>query len=198
MTVLIIDNHDSFTWNLVQLARSCAEAEIVVRANDRISAAEALQYDGIIVSPGPGLPREAGALCDVLGACAPTARILGVCLGHQAIAEIFGGVVFRLDTVYHGVATRVEVLDPEETLFRQLPQRFPAGLYHSWAVARDPFPPQLALTAVSEEGLVMALRHREFDVRGVQFHPESVMTPDGAHIIRNWFRGFRGGDGSRY
>jgi anthranilate synthase component 2 len=198
MTVLIIDNHDSFTWNLVQLARECVDAEIVVRANDRITAAEALRCDGILLSPGPGVPRTAGALCEVLRACAPTVRILGVCLGHQAIADVFGGVVSRLDTVYHGVTTRVHVIDPAEALFHDIPQPFEAGLYHSWAVAREPFSPQLAVTAVSDEGLVMALRHREFDVRGVQFHPESVMTPVGAQLLRNWFLRVPGATQPRY
>ena len=190
MTVLLIDNDDSFTWNLVELARQCGVCDVVVRPNDSITPAEALTFDGVLLSPGPGVARDAGRLCEVIRVCAPCTRILGVCLGHQAIAEVFGAAVERLDTVFHGVTTAVRVVDEEELLFRTIASPFTAGLYHSWAVARERFPADLVLTAVSDEGLVMGLRHRHFDVRGVQFHPESFMTPSGMTLFRNWLEGF--------
>ncbi|MBL0176914.1 MAG: aminodeoxychorismate/anthranilate synthase component II [Ignavibacteria bacterium] len=190
MTLLIIDNVDSFTWNLAQLARSCGAGEVTVRRNDDVDVETAMRFDGIILSPGPGVPSEAASLCDVIRACAPCKRMLGVCLGHQAIAEVFGATLVRLDTVFHGVTARVRVIDEGEQLFRGLGTPFAAGLYHSWAVSREPFPAALAATALSDDGILMALRHRQYDVRGVQFHPESVMTPAGATIMRNWLDGF--------
>lgn len=184
MRIVIIDNYDSFTYNLAHLVKSL-RADVTVLRNDRFVLEELEAFDKIILSPGPGIPSEAGLLMDVIRTYAGRKPMLGVCLGHQAIGEVFGARLENLRDVFHGVATegRQSGTDP---LFRGLPERIVMGRYHSWVVSREGFPDCLEITAVSDEGQVMALRHREFDIHGIQFHPESVLTPDGAVILRNW------------
>ena len=184
MRIVIIDNYDSFTYNLAHLVKSLG-AEVTVLRNDRFALEELEAFDKIILSPGPGIPSEAGQLLDVIRTYAGRKPMLGVCLGHQAIGEVFGATLENLSDVFHGVATegRQFGVDP---IFRGLPERIVMGRYHSWVVSREDFPDCLEITAVSDEGQIMALRHREFDIHGIQFHPESVLTPDGAVILRNW------------
>ncbi len=184
MKIAVIDNYDSFTYNLVHLVRQLG-ADVAVRRNDQFEISDIEPYDKIILSPGPGIPSEAGLLTDVIRAYAGRKPILGVCLGHQAIGEAFGARLENLKEVYHGVATPV-TLDTAEPLFRGLPRRIDVGRYHSWVVSRDGLPECLSVTAESDDGNIMALRHNEFDVRGIQFHPESILTPDGAAIVKNW------------
>ena len=184
MRIVIIDNYDSFTYNLAHLVKSLG-AEVTVLRNDRFALEELEAFDKIILSPGPGIPSEAGQLLDVIRTYAGRKPMLGVCLGHQAIGEVFGATLENLSDVFHGVATegRQFGVDP---IFRGLPERIVMGRYHSWVVSREGFPDSLEITAISDEGQIMALRHREFDIHGIQFHPESVLTLDGAAILRNW------------
>ncbi|MBO6063500.1 MAG: aminodeoxychorismate/anthranilate synthase component II [Bacteroidales bacterium] len=184
MRIVIIDNYDSFTYNLAHLVKSLG-GEVTVLRNDRFALEELEAFDKIILSPGPGIPSEAGQLLDVIRTYAGRKPMLGVCLGHQAIGEVFCAKLENLSDVFHGVATegRQFGVDP---IFRGLPERIVMGRYHSWVVSRESFPDSLEITAVSDEGQIMALRHREFDIHGIQFHPESVLTPDGAAILRNW------------
>ena len=184
MKIVIIDNYDSFTYNLAHLVKSLG-ADVTVLRNDRFALEELEAFDKIILSPGPGIPSEAGLLMDVIRTYAGRKPMLGVCLGHQAIGEAFGATLENLSDVFHGVATegRQFGVDP---IFRGLPERIVMGRYHSWVVSREGFPDSLEITAVSDEGQIMALRHREFDIHGIQFHPESVLTPDGAVILSNW------------
>ena len=184
MRIVIIDNYDSFTYNLAHLVKSLG-ADVTVLRNDRFALEELEAFDKIILSPGPGIPSEAGLLMDVIRTYAGRKPMLGVCLGHQAIGEAFGATLENLSDVFHGVATegRQFGVDP---IFRGLPERIVMGRYHSWVVSREGFPDSLEITAVSDEGQIMALRHREFDIHGIQFHPESVLTPDGAVILSNW------------
>ena len=184
MRIVIIDNYDSFTYNLAHLVKSLG-AEVTVLRNDCFALEELEAFDKIILSPGPGIPSEAGQLLDVIRTYAGRKPMLGVCLGHQAIGEVFGATLENLSDVFHGVATegRQFGVDP---IFRGLPERIVMGRYHSWVVSRESFPDSLEITAVSDEGQIMALRHREFDIHGIQFHPESVLTPDGAALLRNW------------
>ena len=184
MRIVIIDNYDSFTYNLAHLVKSLG-ADVTVLRNDRFALEELEAFDKIILSPGPGIPSEAGLLMDVIRTYAGRKPMLGVCLGHQAIGEVFGARLENLSDVFHGVATegRQFGVDP---IFRGLPERIVMGRYHSWVVSREGFPDCLEITAVSDEGQIMALRHREFDIHGIQFHPESVLTPDGAVLLRNW------------
>ena len=184
MHIVIIDNYDSFTYNLAHLVKSLG-AEVTVLRNDRFALEELEAFDKIILSPGPGIPSEAGLLLDVIRTYAGRKPILGVCLGHQAIGEVFGARLENLSDVFHGVATegRQFGVDP---IFQGLPERIVMGRYHSWVVSNEDFPDCLEITAVSDEGQIMALRHREFDIHGIQFHPESVLTPDGTAILRNW------------
>ena len=184
MRIVIIDNYDSFTYNLAHLVKSLG-AEVTVLRNDRFALEELEAFDKIILSPGPGIPSEAGLLLDVIRTYAGHKPMLGVCLGHQAIGEVFGARLENLRDVFHGVATEGRQFGTDP-LFRGLPERIVMGRYHSWVVGREGFPDCLEITAVSDEGQIMALRHREFDIHGIQFHPESVLTPDGAVIIRNW------------
>ena len=184
MKVIIIDNYDSFTFNLSHLVKQLGVACDTVR-NDRFRLNDLECYDGIILSPGPGIPSEAGLLLDVIRTYAPSKPLLGVCLGHQAIGEAFGAQLENLSDVFHGVQTPINVTAPD-ILFRCLPPSINVGRYHSWVVSRKAFPSCLEVTAESAEGQIMALRHRTLNVRGIQFHPESVLTPDGATIIRNW------------
>lgn len=184
MKLLIIDNYDSFTYNLVHLVESLGTECTVVR-NDKISLSEVAQYDSIILSPGPGIPDEAGITKKVIQQFSTSKKILGVCLGHQAIGEVCGGQLINLSEVYHGVATPVQV-KVNDKLFDDVPSTFLAGRYHSWVVSEEKFPDELEITATDANGQVMALRHRTHNVRGVQFHPESVLTEHGSKIINNW------------
>lgn len=186
MKIAIIDNYDSFVYNLSHLVKELG-AEVSVLRNDQFRMEELEAFDKILLSPGPGVPEEAGLLLDVIRTYAGKKPILGVCLGEQAIGEVYGAQLSNLDTVFHGIQSpvTVSVLD---YLFEGLPQRFPVGRYHSWVVDRKDLPDCLEVTATSDEGYIMALRHRTLDVRGVQFHPESVLTPDGKQLIGNWLR----------
>jgi len=182
--ILLIDNYDSFTYNLVHLIKSIGY-DVEVRRNDAITISEAGNYDKILLSPGPGIPSEAGVLMEIVRHYASTKSILGVCLGHQAIGEVFGAKLVNLSEVHHGIASWIEITK-KDILFNGLDDSFEAGRYHSWAVSLENFPPELEITAVDASGEIMALRHKKFDVRGVQFHPESVLTPVGRRIIQNW------------
>ena len=187
MRVLLLDNHDSFTWNLHHVLQPLVEEVDVVR-NDAITVAEAATYDRLVLSPGPGLPSESGVLMDVVRELLPTHPMLGVCLGMQALVEVCGGSLFQQTEVMHGRVADCRVEEPGDPLFQGLPARFPVGLYHSWAAALDTLPAELQVTARSERGVIMAVRHRHLPACGVQFHPESVMTPDGARLLANWVR----------
>ncbi len=186
MKIVIIDNYDSFTYNLSHLVKALG-AEVTVYRNDAFEMQQLEAFDKIILSPGPGIPSEAGLLLDVISAYAGKKPILGVCLGHQAIGEYFGGTLSNLGQVYHGVATPVH-LTTRDYLFEGLPDTFDGGRYHSWIVNADNLPHCLEATSVSGEGFIMSLRHREYDIRGIQYHPESVLTPDGKTIISNWLK----------
>lgn len=187
MKVLILDNYDSFTYNIVHMVRELGCTQLDVVLNDRIDLDRVEQYDKIILSPGPGIPSEAGQLLPLIKRYAPTKSILGICLGEQAIGESFGATLSNLSQVFHGVATEVEVI-ADDPLFRNLPSRFDVGRYHSWIVDRADLPQELIVTAVDNSGNIMALAHRHYDVRGVQFHPESVLTPSGKTMIDNWLK----------
>lgn len=184
MNIVIIDNYDSFTYNLSHQLKALGAQVDVVR-NDAFQMFQLEPYDKIVLSPGPGIPEEAGLLNDVIRRYAGRKPILGVCLGHQAIAEVFGGRLENLRTVYHGVHTPTHIIN-HDYLFEHLPETFEAGRYHSWVVSRSGLPDSLEVTAISDDGHIMALRHRTYDVRGIQFHPESILTPEGARILQNW------------
>lgn len=185
MKILILDNYDSFTYNLVQLTREIAGDHVVVAKNDEISLEEAGAFQKIILSPGPGVPSEAGILLDVIKRYAPVKSMLGVCLGQQAIAEAFGGSLVNLRKIYHGVATPTHRIK-DCKLLRGLPETIEAGRYHSWAVNTAGFPDVLEVTSVDDEGMIMSLQHKIYDVHGVQYHPESVLTPAGKQILANF------------
>ena len=184
MKIVIIDNYDSFTYNLSHLVKELG-AEVTVLRNDQFQLSDLEPYSKIILSPGPGIPAEAGLLLDVIRTYAGKKPILGVCLGHQAIGEVFGATLENLSDVFHGVATPCHLV-ADDAIFSGLKRDITIGRYHSWVVSREQFPDCLEITAVSDEGQVMALRHRELNVRGIQFHPESVLTPDGKKMIQNW------------
>lgn len=184
-TILVIDNYDSFTYNLVHILRALGHQPDIYR-NDKIAVEEVAKYDKILLSPGPGVPEEAGIMKQVISHYGPTKSILGVCLGHQGIGEVYGASLFNIPQVLHGVTSRVNVLDPNELLFKNIPSDFKATHYHSWAISPETVGGELEVTAVNTDGLVMAIRHRQWDVRGVQFHPESVMTEFGSQLISNW------------
>ena len=186
MKIVIIDNYDSFTYNLSHLVKELG-AEVTVVRNDQFALPELEAYDKIILSPGPGIPSEAGLLLDVIKTYAGKKPILGVCLGHQAIGECFGAQLTNLSEVFHGVATEGTQFG-NDPIFAGLPQRITMGRYHSWVVSKENFPSCLEITAESDEGQIMALRHREYDIHGIQFHPESVLTPEGRKIIENFLR----------
>ena len=185
MKVLVFDNYDSFTYNLVHMAEAILQRKVDVVLNNKIGLEEVNRYDKIILSPGPGIPSEAGLLLPLIREYAPSKSILGVCLGHQAIGEAFGGKLENLSTVYHGVTTHCHVTG-ESGLFKGLPSSFEIGRYHSWIVSEDHFPAELEVVARDDNGYIMAMQHRYYDVQGVQFHPESVLTPLGAGILANW------------
>ena len=189
MKILVLDNYDSFTYNLVQMVEQIEGKEFVyVFKNDEISLEEVEKYDKIILSPGPGVPNEAGILLDVIKEFAPKKPILGVCLGLQAIAEAFGGKLINLNNVYHGVGISTAIIEDNAKIFNGLPSEIITGRYHSWAVDSHDFPEELQITAVDEQGIIMALQHRKYDVHAVQFHPESVLTPCGKKILENFLK----------
>jgi len=185
MKILVIDNYDSFVYNLVHYLEEL-DCEVTVLRNDRFSIKEVEYYDKILLSPGPGIPDEADELKNLIKQYAASKSILGVCLGQQAIGEVFGGSIENLSQVFHGVATTAKILVDDEPLFKGLGKEIEIGRYHSWVVARENFPEVLEITSEDENGQIMSLRHRLYNVRGVQFHPESVLTPKGKEIIRNW------------
>jgi anthranilate synthase component II len=199
--ILVFDNYDSFTYNLVHLVEKLIHQKVEVYRNDQIPLEKVKEFDKIILSPGPGIPTEAGLLLPLIKEYAPTKSILGVCLGHQAIGEAFGGTLLNLSEVYHGVATPVRIVsgrssavngrsaaasEGKNSLFAGLPEQFEVGRYHSWVIREEGFPEELEVTARDEKNYIMALRHKHFDVQGVQFHPESVLTPLGEQILKNW------------
>ncbi len=210
MKILVFDNYDSFTYNLVHLVEKILHEKVDVYRNDQIPLEKVKEYDRIILSPGPGIPEEAGLLLPLIKEYASSKPILGVCLGHQAIGQAFGGKLTNLSKVYHGVATKIMTVNSESSnvnndprsvtaydarltihdsrfgLFAGLPSEITVGRYHSWVVSDEGFPEELEITARDENGMIMALQHKAYDVQGVQFHPESVLTPDGERIMRNW------------
>lgn len=186
MKILVFDNYDSFTYNLVHLVEKILHQRVDVYRNDQIALEKVKDYDKIILSPGPGIPSEAGLLLPLIREYAATKSMLGVCLGHQAIGEAFGGKLENLSTVYHGVATPVKLTATKSVLFKGLPDEFEVGRYHSWIVAEEGLPKELEVTARDDNNFIMAMQHKKYDVKGVQFHPESVLTPEGEKILRNW------------
>jgi len=193
MKILVFDNYDSFTYNLVHLVEKIMHQKVEVYRNDEIPLEKVKAYDKIILSPGPGIPEEAGLLLPLIKEYAATKSILGVCLGHQAIGQAFGGTLVNLKEVYHGIATPITLVNSgfsskygSKSLFEDLPYELEVGRYHSWVVSDIDFPEELDITAKDEHGFIMALQHKKYDVQGVQFHPESVLTPDGEKIMRNW------------
>ena len=187
MKILVLDNYDSFTYNLVQYVQELLGKKIDVFRNDAITLDAVDQYDTIILSPGPGIPSEAGIMPALIERYAATKAILGICLGHQAIGEAFGGRLENLTHVFHGVETPIHVSDEEAPLFLGVPKTFQGGRYHSWVVKEHELPPSLKVTAVDDEGVIMAMRHEKYNVRGLQFHPESIMTTHGMQILENFF-----------
>jgi len=202
MKILVFDNYDSFTYNLVQLVEKIVHQKVDVYRNDQIPLEKVKEYDKIILSPGPGIPEEAGLLLPLIKEYASSKSILGVCLGHQGIGEAFGGKLVNLAEVFHGVATKMRIVNRETSnvtgansspflsrnLFEGLPSEFDAGRYHSWIISEEDFPGELEVTARDDNNYIMALQHKSYDVQGVQFHPESVLTPLGEQILRNWLQ----------
>jgi len=192
MKILVFDNYDSFTYNLVHLVEKITHIKVDVFRNDQLPLEKVKAYDKIILSPGPGVPTEAGLLLPLIKEYASTKSILGVCLGHQAIGEAFGAKLVNLSTVYHGVATDIKIQNPKskihDFILEGLPEKILVGRYHSWVVSDDNFPAELEITARDENNYIMGLQHTKYDVQGVQFHPESVLTPDGEQLMRNWLR----------
>ncbi len=186
MKILVFDNYDSFTYNLVHLVEKILHQKVDVFRNDQIALEEVKAYDKIILSPGPGIPEEAGLLLPLIKEYASSKSILGVCLGHQAIGEAFGAKLVNLDKVYHGVATPITVTNPSSQILKEMGDTIEVGRYHSWIVSDKNFPEELDITAVDSNGFIMGLQHKKYDVQGVQFHPESVLTPNGEKMMRNW------------
>lgn len=185
MKILVIDNYDSFTFNLVHLLNECGQTATVWR-NDKFELGDVAGFDKILLSPGPGIPSEAGLLLDVIKEYSPKKSILGICLGMQAIAEVFGGELYNLSRPVHGRATDLNVLDSSEKLYEGLPEQFKIGRYHSWAVKPESISQELKVTGEDVDGVIMSLKHTNYDVKGVQFHPESVLTENGKKMIDNW------------
>ena len=183
--IAVIDNYDSFTYNLVHYLEAL-QAQVTVFRNDELELTDLEAFDKILLSPGPGIPDEAGLLKPIIAAYASHKSILGICLGQQAIGEVFGGSLLNLDKVYHGVATKVQLTVNNEPLFDQLPAAFEVGRYHSWVVNPEDFPEVLEVTSIDDNGQIMSLRHKLYDIKGLQFHPESVLTPHGKTILKNW------------
>jgi anthranilate synthase component 2 len=188
MKILVFDNYDSFTYNLVHLVQKIVNDDVAVYRNDQIPLEKIKEFDKIILSPGPGIPSEAGLLLPLIKEYAASKSILGVCLGHQAIGEAFGGTLTNLSTVYHGIATPIKILNTKSPILNGLPEEISVGRYHSWVIDESNFPEDLEITAKDEHGYIMGLQHKTYDVQGVQFHPESVLTPDGETILRNWLK----------
>lgn len=190
MNILLIDNYDSFTYNLSQYLEEEGgeDVEVTVWRNDQFDIDDVERFDKIVLSPGPGVPDEAGLLKAVIRRYAPTKSILGVCLGEQAIGEVFGAEIYNLNTVFHGIQSSVRIV-ASDYIFDNLSDSIKVGRYHSWVVGKEDFPAELEVTAVSDEGQIMALKHRVYDVHGIQFHPESILTPEGRTIIRNFIKG---------
>lgn len=186
--ILIIDNYDSFTYNLFQLVKQVSEDEVEVHRNDKISVEECDKYDRIILSPGPGLPDEAGNLKEIIKTYADKKPIFGVCLGQQAIGEVFGAELKNLSRVYHGIRTEFQKMENDFQMFDDIPERFFAGRYHSWVIKADSLPDCLAVTCVDDEGEIMGIAHKEYKIRAVQFHPESVMTDHGKEMMINFLK----------
>ncbi len=184
--ILLLDNYDSFTYNLYHYVEAFDNVQVDVFRNDKVDIEAIDEYDGIILSPGPGLPHESGLLIPIIERYKETKRILGVCLGQQAIAEVFGGELENLNTVYHGVSTPMKIMEPSHYIFSGLPNKVDVGRYHSWVVSHTNFPDCLKIEAVDDFGRIMALSHKELDICGVQFHPESILTPTGKDVIFNW------------
>jgi anthranilate synthase component II len=188
MKILLLDNYDSFTYNLYTVGKTVApDVEITVIRNDKISVEDVAAFDKIMLSPGPGLPKDAGIMPELIKAYAGKKPILGICLGHQAIGEAFGGSLHNLAHVYHGVATAAKIHEQQKAyVFSGLPKDLQIGRYHSWVVERTNLPKELIITAEDENGQIMGLRHEQYDIQGLQFHPESILTPDGAKMLGNW------------
>lgn len=183
--ILVIDNYDSFTYNLVHYLEDLG-CEVTVKRNDQLTLEEVEAFDKIVLSPGPGIPDEAGLLKEIIAMYAPTKRIFGVCLGLQAIGEVFGGALINLDKVYHGTATKIKIIK-DDAIFEGMPKEIEVGRYHSWVV--DPkLPDALEATSLDDNGQIMSLRHKQYDVTAVQFHPESVLTPEGKKMLENWLK----------
>ena len=181
--ILMIDNYDSFTYNLVHYLEDL-DCDVTVKRNDQLTLEEVAEFDEIVLSPGPGIPDEAGLLKSIIETYAPTKRIFGVCLGQQAIGEVFGGSLINLDQVYHGIATTIQIVE-EDPIYKEMPKEIEVGRYHSWVVHPD-LPEELEATSIDENGQIMSLRHKTYDVTAVQFHPESVLTPHGKQMLKNW------------
>ena len=186
--IVIIDNYDSFTFNLVHYLEEL-DCEVTVLRNDEFELEELQSFDDIILSPGPGIPSKSGLLNQVIATYASSKKILGICLGQQAIGEVFGGSLLNLNKVYHGIATPINVLVADEILFQNLPKQLEVGRYHSWVINPIDFPEDLEVTASTENGEIMAIRHKTYNVKGVQFHPESILTPHGKTLLSNWIKG---------
>ena len=186
MKILIIDNYDSFTYNLVHMVEDITGELPVVKRNDEIALSDVDAFDLIILSPGPGIPDEAGKLKEIIRSYAPLKPIFGVCLGLQAITEVYGGKLENLDEVFHGVATTMKIMDYDTAIYKDIPTEFEAARYHSWIAARESFPSELRITAVDEAGEIMSIQHKEYPVSAVQYHPESILTPHGEQILRNF------------
>ena len=182
--ILVIDNYDSFTYNLVHYLHDL-DCDVTVKRNDKLTLDEVDKFDKILLSPGPGIPDEAGLLKPIIKQYGATKSILGICLGQQAIAEVFGGRIENLDKVYHGVATEIELVNKDEVLYKDVPKKIEVGRYHSWVVSEG-LPDDLIVTSVDANGEIMSLKHKKYDVRGVQYHPESILTPEGKKILKNW------------
>ncbi|WP_185858711.1 anthranilate synthase component II [Blattabacterium cuenoti] len=186
--ILILDNYDSFTYNLVHVVKTLTNNPIQVYRNNEIKLSDIEKYNKIILSPGPGIPDEAHILKPLVKTFASTKSIFGVCLGQQAIGEVFGATLLNTKEVYHGISSLIKIVDPKEILFKKLPREIKVGRYHSWIISPHNFPKELKITAIGDKGEIMALRHKSYDVRGVQFHPESILTPYGEKIIDNWLK----------
>ncbi|WP_185882086.1 anthranilate synthase component II [Blattabacterium cuenoti] len=184
--ILILDNYDSFTYNLVHAVKKLTKNPVQVSRNNEIKLSDIEKYSKIILSPGPGIPDEAHILKPLVKTYASTKSIFGVCLGQQAIGEVFGATLLNTKEVYHGMTSLIKIIDPQEILFQKIPREIQVGRYHSWIISPHNFPKDLKITAIGDKGEIMALRHRFYDVRGVQFHPESILTPYGERIISNW------------
>lgn len=185
--ILVIDNYDSFTYNLVHYLQDLG-CHVTVKRNDKLSLEEVARYDKILLSPGPGIPDEAGLLKPIIEKYGKSKSILGICLGQQAIAEVFGGSIENLNTVYHGVSTRIQRINEDKILYKNIPDILEVGRYHSWVVSKE-LPQELEVTSVDDNGEIMSLRHTKYDVRGVQYHPESILTPMGKQLLQNWVEG---------